>query len=247
MRNIAIITALAWAWCAPAYGEMDDDWSNLSNEAAQDQIEQLSSANRALFVNDNLNNITEPSQIHYKFVKTSTYEDDFQGDVTLNIRKIDPVTNRKDLTFRYLKGRNRVRFVPQLGVKSNPLFILFLERDAREMQRITGGNALFFRTRIRHGIAAADAVAVQFPFEGKSVDGLKIEVQPFADAELSRRFPKYREKTYTFLLSEAVPGGIYQIRAHTVRSTDDKIILDESLTYHNIDGNSGTPTKRNAS
>ena len=85
--------------------------------------------------------------IYYKFQKESTREDNFIGNVVLNIVKVED-DNTKHITFRYLKGRNKVRFPPQIGAKGNPVFMLFFERDSRDMQRLTGGNALFFRSRI---------------------------------------------------------------------------------------------------
>ena len=106
-------------------------------------IKEMSSANIALFIDEHLKTITEPSRIFYKFQKESTREDNFVGNVVLNIVKIDD-DNTKHITFRYLKGRNKVRFPPQIGAKGNPVFMLFFERDSRDMQRLTGGNALFF-------------------------------------------------------------------------------------------------------
>ena len=46
--------------------------------------------------------------------------------------------------------------------------MLFFERDARDMQRLTGGNALFFRSRIRHTIAATEIKDVELEFQGKN-------------------------------------------------------------------------------
>ena len=105
-------------------------------------IKEMSTANIALFINEHLKTIKEPSRIYYKFTKESTREDNFVGNVVLNIVKVDE-DNSKHITFRYLKGRNKVRFPPQIGAKGNPVFMLFFERDARDMQRLTGGNALF--------------------------------------------------------------------------------------------------------
>ena len=100
-------------------------------------IKEMSTANIALFINEHLKTIKEPSRIYYKFTKESTREDNFVGNVVLNIVKVDE-DNSKHITFRYLKGRNKVRFPPQIGAKGNPVFMLFFERDARDMQRLTG-------------------------------------------------------------------------------------------------------------
>ena len=52
--------------------------------------------------------------------------------------------------------------------------MLFFERDARDMQRLTGGNALFFRSRIRHSIAATDVEDIEFNFNGEKYSGKQV-------------------------------------------------------------------------
>ena len=136
-----------------------------TDEFKLELIKEMSSANIALFIDEHLKTITEPSRIYYKFSKESTREDSFTGNVVLNIVKVED-DNTKHITFRYLKGRNKVRFPPQIGAKGNPVFMLFFERDARDMQRLTGGNALFFRSRIRHTIAATEIKDVELEFQG---------------------------------------------------------------------------------
>ena len=119
--------------------DIDNDFSNAENaeekrvkwgteEFKLELIKEMSSANIALFIEEHLESITEPSRIYYKFTKESTREDNFKGNVVLNIVKIDDDMS-KHITFRYLKGRNKVRFPPQIGAKGNPVFMLFFERD----------------------------------------------------------------------------------------------------------------------
>ena len=63
-----------------------------------------------------------------------------------------------------------VRAGIRFALKKRKSFFLkqvFFERDARDMQRLTGGNALFFRSRIRHAIAATDIKESSFEFDDK--------------------------------------------------------------------------------
>ena len=149
-----------------------------TDEFKLELIKEMSSANIALFIDEHLKTITEPSRIYYKFSKESTREDSFTGNVVLNIVKVED-DNTKHITFRYLKGRNKVRFPPQIGAKGNPVFMLFFERDARDMQRLTGGNALFFRSRIRHTIAATEIKDVELEFQGDKFSGKQISCNLF--------------------------------------------------------------------
>ena len=209
------------------------DWDQIADEYAQDQIEQLSSANRLLFVQNTLDNITEPSRLNYDFLHQGQYDEDYQGRVMVNVNRIHK-DGRKDLTFRFLKGRKRVRFPPRDQMHANPLFMLFLERDAREMNRITGGSTLFFRSRIRHSLASAEAERIRFPFEGKDVEGVRITIRPFASGDLSKRFEKYRDKAYIFVMSAEVPGYFYQLRTFT-KDDEGQLLWEDRITFRSLE------------
>ena len=49
-------------------------------------------------------------------------------------------------------------------------------------------------------------------YQGRTVDGKVVRIQPYLDDPLHARFENYVRKTYTFVLSDEVPGGIYQVR-----------------------------------
>ncbi|MBD22491.1 MAG: hypothetical protein CL572_02345 [Alphaproteobacteria bacterium] len=204
-----------------------------TDEFKLELIKEMSSANIALFIDEHLKTINEPSRIYYKFTKESTREDSFRGNVVLNIVKIDD-DKTKHITFRYLKGRNKVRFPPQIGAKGNPVFMLFFERDARDMQRLTGGNALFFRSRIRHSIAATDVEDIQFKFNGENYPGKQISFQPFLKTELKNRVSRYKTKKFIVTISENIPGYIYKIETFIKDLDDPDDVVKESLIFQGI-------------
>ena len=196
-------------------------------------IKEMSSANIALFIDEHLKTITEPSRIYYKFTKESTREDNFIGNVVLNIVKVDD-DNSKHITFRYLKGRNKVRFPPQIGAKGNPVFMLFFERDARDMQRLTGGNALFFRSRIRHTIAATDVKDIDLDFKGKIYKAKEISFQPFLETKLKNRVSRYKTKKFVLTMSNEIPGFIFKIETYIKDLEDPKDMVKEILEYQGV-------------
>ena len=222
----------------------ENDFSNAENaeekrtkwgteEFKLELIREMSSANIALFIDEHLKTITEPSRIYYKFSKESTREDNFIGNVVLNIVKVDD-DNTKHITFRYLKGRNKVRFPPQIGAKGNPVFMLFFERDARDMQRLTGGNALFFRSRIRHTIAATEIKDVELEFQGNNFSGKQISFQPFLETKLKNRVSRYKTKKFVLTMSEEIPGYIFKIETYIKDLDDPTDMVKEILQYQGI-------------
>ena len=224
--------------------ESDEDFSNAENaeekrikwgteEFKLELIKEMSSANVALFIDEHLESIKEPSRIYYKFKKESTREDNFVGNVVLNVVKIDD-DNTKHITFRYLKGRNKVRFPPQIGAKGNPVFMLFFERDSRDMQRLTGGNALFFRSRIRHTIAATEIKDIEINFQGKSILAKEISFQPFTQTELKNRVSRYKTKKFVIVMSQNIPGYIFKIETFIKDLEDPDDMVKETLQYQGI-------------
>ena len=222
----------------------ENDFSNAENaeekrtkwgteEFKLELIKEMSSANIALFIDEHLKTITEPSRIYYKFSKESTREDNFVGNVVLNIVKVEN-DNTKHITFRYLKGRNKVRFPPQIGAKGNPVFMLFFERDARDMQRLTGGNALFFRSRIRHTIAATEIKDVELEFQGNNFSGKQISFQPFLETKLKNRVSRYKTKKFVLTMSEEIPGFIFKIETYIKDLDDPTDMVKEILQYQGI-------------
>ena len=204
-----------------------------TDEFKLELIKEMSSANIALFIDEHLKTITEPSRIYYKFSKESTREDSFTGNVVLNIVKVED-DNTKHITFRYLKGRNKVRFPPQIGAKGNPVFMLFFERDARDMQRLTGGNALFFRSRIRHTIAATEIKDVELEFQGDKFSGKQISFQPFLETKLKNRVSRYKTKKFVLTMSENIPGFIFKIETYIKDLDDPSDMVKEILQYQGV-------------
>ena len=204
-----------------------------TDEFKLELIKEMSSANIALFIDEHLKTITEPSRIYYKFSKESTREDSFTGNVVLNIVKVED-DNTKHITFRYLKGRNKVRFPPQIGAKGNPVFMLFFERDARDMQRLTGGNALFFRSRIRHTIAATEIKDIELEFQGNKFVGKQISFQPFLETKLKNRVSRYKTKKFVLTMSEDIPGFIFKIETYIKDLDDPTDMVKEILQYQGI-------------
>ena len=204
-----------------------------TDEFKLELIKEMSSANIALFIDEHLKTITEPSRIYYKFSKESTREDSFTGNVVLNIVKVED-DNTKHITFRYLKVRNKVSFPPQIGAKGNPVFMLFFERDARDMQRLTGGNALFFRSRIRHTIAATEIKDVELEFQGDKFSGKQISFQPFLETKLKNRVSRYKTKKFVLTMSENIPGFIFKIETYIKDLDDPSDMVKEILQYQGV-------------
>ena len=114
---------------------------------------------------------------------------------------------------RFFTGAREMR---QPGVESaqgNPAILYFLERDVREMQRLTRGKADYFRKRIRMAVyRGASMRKLTLQYRGRPVAVREISISPYLDDPNRPRYEKLANKQYLFMLSDAVPGALYGIR-----------------------------------
>lgn len=113
----------------------------------------------------------------------------------------------------FLGGPRRLSLPEIEEAEGNPVVLYFLERDIREMGRLTKGKPNYFRKRIRMAVfQSAQIKEVSLPYRGKTIAAREISIAPYLDDPLRARFEKLANKQYVFTLSDAVPGGVYAVR-----------------------------------
>ncbi len=109
--------------------------------------------------------------------------------------------------------------------------MFFLEHDVIEMRQATGGAATYFRNRIRRAfVDGAEMHPVEVTVDGGKQSGTEIVITPFRNDAMVERFPGVADKTYHFILCDAVPGTIYQISTAAGKSAVPSA-FEESMTY----------------
>jgi hypothetical protein len=199
--------------------------------AAESGDEQpLSPAQIALFRTNHLKEIVQPTVLDYSFRHRGAPGGDFEDTVSEDIRAVHD-DGRKDVWIDFLSGDHHVDFPPAMGFNGNPLLMFFLEHDVREMQDVSGGTSLYFRNRLRSAfLEHAEMHPVEVELDGAKHPGQEIDLAPFRDDPNIARFPAFAGKTYHFILSDAVPGMLYQIST-TLQASVEAGTYEESLTY----------------
>jgi hypothetical protein len=173
---------------------------------------EFSVAEQALFVTNHLATLKPPSTLHYSFRKSGSLEAGFDDKATLALTA-QPDGKCCAAAAEFLSGPRRVALPEIETAQGNPVILYFLERDIREMERLTKGKANYFRKRIRMAVADAATIRdVSLPFDGRNVAAREISIAPYADDPLRARFEQLINKRYVFTLSDAVPGGVISIR-----------------------------------
>ena len=180
---------------------------------AEDGPKDFSAAERALFMTDRFAKLRPPMTLRYTFQRSGSLEPGFddKGSIALTAQ---PNGRCCVATGDFLSGEHKVVLPPVEEATGNPVVLYFLERDLREMERLTKGKQAYFRKRIRMAIyQGAQQRAVTLRYRGKAVAGQEFTISPYVDDPNRARFEQLSNKRYVFTMSDAVPGGVYAIRA----------------------------------
>lgn len=207
-----------------------------------------SSAERALFMTDHLGATRAPTTLRYTFRKSGSLEEGFDDKVTVILAA--PGNARCcTATTAFLGGTRRINLPEIDSPQGNPVILHFLERDIREMQRLTKGQPNYFRKRIRMAVfQGAKITEIKVPYGGSLVAAQQMVIAPYVDDPLRPRYEKFADKQYVFTLSPGVPGGVYAIRAQVDSQAQgapallvDEMTLDDPASAKRT--TAGTPSR----
>jgi len=189
----------------------------------------VSEAEKRVFIDNHLANIAGGGDVSYGFTKRGTLEKGFVDTVKMHVEDAGAARG-KTVTAEFLTGERRLSLPEVANAEGNPVIMHFLERDVREMKRLTGGQEGFFRRRIKLALAdQADLRPVSFQYAGREIKGRQITITPYVNDPLKERFVKFEKKTYVFTLSDELPGGVYQLKT-LVSGAGAEPLVEETLT-----------------
>lgn len=221
--------------------------------AAASQSEASSPTQDLLFETPYLSSVKAPSKMVYSFKSTtaddSQYGKSFDDQASMQVEANKDDAARRDVSVTLFSG-DRQRELPTISaVSGNPMLMVFLERDMSRMKMHVGGQPVYYRNRIRAALRDhAKVEAATISYGGKVVNGSRISIQPFTDGPLSDQLHLFKNKVYEFTVSEAIPGGIYEIRsiippvaAAGPNSESAKPLIEERLTFARIETGAESP------
>ena len=191
--------------------------------------DDYSNAETELFMKPHLQALKLPGQLNYLFQKSGSSEQSFEDRVQLSV-KPTPKGGCCLTNMQFLSGERRLQLPDPEEVLGNPVILYFLERDIRDMQRLTSGKSNYFRSRIRKALSlSASERNILLDFKGQTVEGLEFEIVPFADDPLRSRFEQWADKHYVFTVSSQVPGAVVAIRTWVKKPKEMTTVWQESL------------------
>ena len=189
--------------------------------------QDISAAEKLLFMTRQLDNVALPATLRYAFRQTGSEEPGFEDTVSVDV--VSRVPGKKQCckaSGEFLTGARSLKLPDIEGAEGNPVVLYFLENDIRTMQRLTKGSQTYFRKRIRMALFNGATVrSVRVTYKGKDIEGQEIVISPFLDDPNRAKFEKYLGKQYRFILSPAVPGGVYGIQTTISATLPEQVLL----------------------
>ncbi|PHS26390.1 MAG: hypothetical protein COA83_03295 [Methylophaga sp.] len=201
-------------------------------------ITGFSDINNELFDKAHLKNILKPATLHYKYKKQSFIDGDREDTIDVVVTNIRN-TGRRDTRFDFFTGDYNRPYEDRNNQQGNGVFVLYLEFDIRELDRLTGGDWAYFQRKIRWALAkGAKSEEVEIEHDGKIIKARQYTIQPYINDPKNARYSLYANKYYIFTLSEQIPGEIYQIRTIVpdgkTWQEGDEVVTEETLTFDSI-------------
>ncbi|QAZ39169.1 hypothetical protein C1M51_06820 [Methylibium sp. Pch-M] len=205
---------------------------------------EFSLAEKLVFVEHQLANVKAPASLHYTYVRSGSLEPGFEDEVRIDVKLKGKVCCTVQGSF--LTGERKMALPEIEEAQANPVILYFLERDIREMERVTKGKSGYFRKRIRMTMVDEAKVRdTKVSYEGREVDAQEVSLTPYETDPLRARFETYAQKRYTFVLASTVPGGVYQVRTAVPGALpSDAPVLEEVMTFAGPVAGNKQPSKK---
>ena len=199
---------------------------------------EFADAESKLWLDNHLVNIDSPGRLYYDFVKRGSYEKGFSDSVYLDIVRVNEDGSKDaELEFFTADRQQNARRDNLTGVTGNPVLVVYMQGDVYEMSRLTDGSWRYFQRRIKSAFAeTAKIEPATFDYGGTEMTGEKISITPYANDPRRGQFAEFAPKIYEFVLSDQVPGKLYQIKTVIpARTPEAEPLIEETLTLQSAE------------
>jgi hypothetical protein len=173
---------------------------------------------------DQLKNIAQPGVLRYEFIKGGSLEEGFTDRVSLFITELKQ-DGTKVARVEFFTGERNLQVPEYESLTGNPILAVYLQGDVYEMNRLAGGNWRYFHRALKTAFQRSATVKpTTVTWAGKTVPAQEVFVRPYVNDPKRDKFAAIADKSYSVLLSDAVPGGLYSI---TTQVADPKAHGDE--------------------
>ncbi len=177
-----------------------------------------------------------PEVLVYRYeLSSEAMKEPYVSRVRVEIRSIEP-DGTKRVVLDMFDGPNHRRFGPIPVTDQNPVILAMLQKDVATMHNLTGGAQGYFQQQIRLAFGVPVTVEpAEIEYRGHRLRAKRVEILPFEKDPGIARFIKFRDKRYRFVVSDAVPGGLYRMEIELPDPKNpDRSVLHEALTLQGV-------------
>lgn len=173
--------------------------------------QDFSAAEKLLFMAPHLRSVKPPATLQYSFRHSGSLDAGFEDKISL-VLKPKAGGGCCATHTEFFSGARALPLPDVPEAEGNPVLLAFLEREVREMNRLTKGSQNHFRKRMRMAVyEGATLRQLTLNFRGKPVAVQEVLIKPFLEDPNRPKYENLAVKEYRFLMSDAVPGGLYGI------------------------------------
>jgi hypothetical protein len=172
----------------------------------------------------------------YRFEGTAM-EKPFSDDVLLDFTRHAGEDRGFDVELTIFPQSRKQRVGPVSATNINPILLVFFQRDVTHMSNGTGGSQHYFRNVIRRVLQTPDedsVRAVTIDLDGRQVAAREVSFRPFEGDSHRAQLRGFADKTYRVIVSEAVPGGIYEVQSETPDEKTGEVRLRETYRFREL-------------
>ena len=234
-----VTTPSAWAASDPAPAAPRDTAAQGSTNRDPATKGTAPDASDLLFEQPQMKNTAPGSTLTYDYARRSGIERGPYGPPLSDAIKLTVEPGKsaesRDIRVQMFSGGNRLPAGPFTDMPGNPVLSLFLENHLKGLASLLEANPRYIKNAIRKGLRdKATVTPMQVSFKGRTVEGWRVEMKPFAGDPQSERMRGFETITYTFVVAPDVPGEIVSIQARALKP-DGGELLEERLDYDQKD------------
>lgn len=168
-----------------------------------------------IFNTRHLDLIGKGDGVKYKFEHAVTDEKlmgkPFADDIKLEVSEVNG-DGQRNLDVTVFTGDRQRPVQNYDGLTINPVFIWFLDKCVENYRLVSGGKQPYLKGRMRDAfIDKAEVEPAKLEFGGKTVDGYKVTIAPFATDPNKHKMQGFENSKFSFLLSKDIPGYFYEL------------------------------------
>lgn len=207
--------------------------------AAVGATEKSPTAVDLLFNARHLDTVKKGDMLNYEFQRavenSKQPSQSFADGIVIEVTNETP-EKAKNVTLKVFSGdRARDPFTTP-GMTGNPLLIWYLNRSVSSYNQVAGGSPMYLKGKFRKALGDdAKVEATKIDYDGKSVDGHKISIVPFANDPAKPRMNGYENSVFEILISDQVPGHFHTMSAQYFSNGKGTSKISETITLKGVE------------